>query len=284
MKTWFRLPGMVIMPKGTDEESVRRAQQRARLRVAELQDELRRKEREEALLALKLLTLDWKDLEPKKQPGQEPQDEKKEEEEIEEEFVDPDFVGPVKPVPVYYQLTAVGVRLKDPDKAGGFIEKFNRTSKLAQAISPVKVVRSFFKETLRWISEAFLMIACMVIIASALSIMVWIYNSMNERRKGIAVMRGLGANRKTIFRTIMLESAMLCGIGALVGIPLGHLAVQFASDYIYRQSGAVIHAWSFNLYEILLVVGTIVLGALVGILPGIKAYRTDVAASLTPFA
>ena len=272
MKTWFKLPGMVIEVKGTDE----RGQRDAAARRERLKKLLERRRAESVDPAERVNLLPDLGIEPEKAAPE------AEEEEEEEQYVDPTFVGPVKPIPVYYQITSVGVRLHDKADAPAIVAEFREHSKLAQAVEPVGEVKAFFDTTLRWISGAFLMIAVMVIIASALSIMVWIYNSMHERRQGIAIMRSLGARRGTIFATILLESATLCGIGAIVGVPLGHFAVMLAGDYIYRTSGAVIPSWSFSFYEVLLVLGAVVLGMLVGILPAIKAYETDVAANLNP--
>lgn len=276
MKTWFKLPGMVVEVKGTDEEGRRQAAARR-----EKLEKLLARRRAESVDPDERVDL-LPDLEIEADPGARGPEKEGEEEEKEERYVEPTFVGPVKPIPVYYQITSIGVRLHDPGDAPAIIAELKENSELAQAVEPVGEVQAFFDTTLRWISGAFLMIAVMVIIASALSIMVWIYNSMNERRFGIAIMRSLGASRGTIFATILVESATLCGIGGIVGVPLGHFAVMLAGDYIYRASGAVIHSWSFSFYEIFLVLGAVVLGTLVGILPAMKAYETDIAANLNP--
>ena len=124
----------------------------------------------------------------------------------------------------------------------------------------------------------------MVIAVSAIGIMVWIYNSMNERRRDVAIMRSLGASRWTIVATVLLESATLLALGALVGLPLGHLGVQGASGFVQAQSGAIFNAWRFSIWELYVVLGTTVLGVVVGILPAFKAYKTEVAENLTPLA
>ena len=124
----------------------------------------------------------------------------------------------------------------------------------------------------------------MVIIVSGIGVMVWIYNSMNERRRDIAIMRSLGAGRWTIFSSILFESAALCAAGAAFGIPFAHLVLQFAANYIRGKSGAIIAAWDFSPIELLLLAGTVVIGLLVGIFPAVKAYKTEVADNLQPLA
>ena len=145
---------------------------------------------------------------------------------------------------------------------------------------PLQEIELFFQNVLGWVSALFMSIACMVIVVSGLGVMVWIYISMDLRRRDIAIMRSLGASRRTIFTTILLESGTLCTLGAVVGIPLAHVGVHLAGGYIQMKSGALVQAWAFSPHEVLLLAGTVVLGLAVGIVPGLKAYETDVADNL----
>ena len=246
LNTWFNFEGHVIERKDVDRPDESASPKRARLRtsVERLPDE----ESGEANV-------------PALPPG---------------------FVGPIKQRETFYQITAIGVRLKpgtDPEK---IVAQMDKSSDLAQAVIPAHQIEYFFSDILGWISALFIATAGMVVIVSAISIMVWIYNSMNERRRDIAIMRSLGASRWTVFSSILLESATLCAVGAFLGIPVAHFAVLLAGNYIHLKSGILIHPWSFAPYEILLFVGTAILGAVVGILPAVRAYETDVAQNLNP--
>ncbi|MFH0963530.1 MAG: ABC transporter permease [Planctomycetota bacterium] len=250
LNTWFNFEGHVVQPKGTDSTASQpAASQPASPPPPPAAD---------------------------RPPG--------EEEEEETAPVDPDFVGPVQHKRTFYQITSVGVRLKEGADPAEIVAEMDKGSEVAQAVIPRRELDTFFRDILGWVSALFISIAAMVIVVSSISIMVWIYNSMSERRRDIAIMRSLGAGRWTIFASILLESATLCALGALVGIPLAHFAVQLSGNYIHMQSGALINAWSFSFYEILVLVGTALLGALVGLVPATKAYETDVAAHLSPLA
>ena len=52
--------------------------------------------------------------------------------------------------------------------------------------------------------------------------MVSIYNSMSDRRHEIAIMRALGASRRTVMWVILLESILLSLGGGVLGLLLGH--------------------------------------------------------------
>ena len=185
-----------------------------------------------------------------------------------------------------WELTSIGVRFKgtSPTAAQEFVWELRNTSKTAQAVFPLQRLRMFFQSTLSHVLYSYMAIAAMVVAITAVGIMVWIYNSMNERRRDIAIMRSLGASRSMIVRTILLESAALLAAGAIVGIPLGHAGVLLAADFVQARSGAIFDAWTVSPIEVLVVLGTTLLGIVVGILPAMKAYGTDVVENLKPLA
>jgi putative ABC transport system permease protein len=111
---------------------------------------------------------------------------------------------------------------------------------------------------------------------------------MSDRRHEIAVMRALGAGRSTVMSIILLESVMLAVGGGLIGWLGGHLLIGVASPWILQMTGVSVSVFDvapamLNLgvsAELLLIPCLIVLAVLVGLLPAVAAYRTDVAKSL----
>jgi putative ABC transport system permease protein len=69
--------------------------------------------------------------------------------------------------------------------------------------------------------------------------------------------------------------------GALFGLLLGHGLVFAAAPIVEARSGLVINPLAFDPWELIVIPGTIALAGLVGILPGVTAYRTDVAGALS---
>jgi len=108
-----------------------------------------------------------------------------------------------------------------------------------------------------------------------------IYNSMSDRRHEIAVMRALGASRRTVMTVILFESILLSLGGGVLGLLLGHGLIGLLSPVIVEQTGVVVGLLEFRPIELVLIPGLIVLASLVGYLPAVAAYRTDVAKSLT---
>jgi putative ABC transport system permease protein len=124
------------------------------------------------------------------------------------------------------------------------------------------------------------LVAWFVVIVALFSVLIAIYNTMEERKRDLAIMRALGAKRGTVFSIIVMESAVICALGALLGLFVGHLIVANASDYLADVAGIVITAFNIESSQILLIFVTIIAGILVGTIPALKAYRTDAVQNL----
>lgn len=124
--------------------------------------------------------------------------------------------------------------------------------------------------------------AWLVVAVAALGVCVALYNTMNERRREIAIMRSLGARRWQILGIIVLEASVVSMTGAVAGVLLCHLAAAaFSGEVLERTSVAV--AWAdFSLAELWLILGITVLGAVAGVLPAVKGSTVEVAENLGP--
>lgn len=150
----------------------------------------------------------------------------------------------------------------------------------AQAVAPVNVVERLQASFLAPMRLILLVLTVMIVIVAGISILVSIYNSMSERSHDIAVMRALGASRNAVMAVILVESILLSILGGLAGLLLGHGVLALASPVVEYYTGVTVRAWSFTWQETLLVPGLVAFAALVGFLPALSAYRTDVAKTL----
>lgn len=152
----------------------------------------------------------------------------------------------------------------------------------AQAVAPVQEIAAFYQDVIGNIQYILILFAVQVIIVAGIGMMVSIYNSMNERRQEIAIMRALGARRITVMSIILLESILLSLGGGILGLMIGHGIVWGLSPFIMEYSNVMVRFWDFQLAELILIPGLIALASVVGYLPAVIAYRTDVAQSLQP--
>ena len=150
----------------------------------------------------------------------------------------------------------------------------------AQAVNPVIIMQKLDKQLIGWVKEVLLIMSILILIVSGVSIFVSIYNSMSDRRREISIMRALGAPRSSVFSIILAESVLLCLIGGLLGLLLGHALVFIAAPIITAKTGLLLNPWAFELTELIVFPFLFILAVIVGFLPALTAYRTDVAKNL----
>lgn len=150
----------------------------------------------------------------------------------------------------------------------------------AQAVSPGNVVQRLMENFLAPIQLILLVLTVMIVVVAGISILVSIYNSMSERGHDIAVMRALGASRGAVMAIVLLESILLSILGGLAGIALGHGIIALASPVVEYYTGVIVRPFDFSPMEWTLVPCLVAFAALVGFLPALTAYRTDVAKTL----
>jgi putative ABC transport system permease protein len=156
-----------------------------------------------------------------------------------------------------------------------------RGNKLTFAWPIVTILTKLF-DKIAWFDRILGLISYLVVVVATASILASIYNSMNERRREIAILRALGARRSTVFSAIVLESAAIGALGMAIGFLVYGAIVVTASSIIRVQTGVVIDPTKFHWVLVAAPAGIIGLSALLGIFPALKAYRTDVASGLSP--
>jgi putative ABC transport system permease protein len=160
------------------------------------------------------------------------------------------------------------------------LQTFLRKGYRAEAANPVLVMKRLMDGLLNNVRLAVLVLTALIILVSGIGIFVSIYNSMADRRREIGIMRALGARRQTVFSIVLAESLLLCVGGGLLGILLGHGLVVIGSPIVAARSGLVINPAFFDPMEFVIVPVMVLMATLVGFLPALTAYRTDVAQAL----
>jgi putative ABC transport system permease protein len=62
---------------------------------------------------------------------------------------------------------------------------------------------------------------------------------------------------------------------------IGHGMIGLASPYVVDRTGVSLDAFQFDPWELALIPGLVALASIVGFLPALAAYRTDVAKALS---
>ncbi|QDT07666.1 macrolide transporter ATP-binding /permease protein [Rubripirellula lacrimiformis] len=151
----------------------------------------------------------------------------------------------------------------------------------AQAAAPVGEINKLMNLIVGPLMSAMLAITLITCFVAAVGVLVAIYNSMNDRRRDIAVMRALGARRETVTAIIVIESMIVAVIGGILGWILAHAAIAMASQRIEDQTGIQVGFLSTSGYELYILPVVICLALFAALLPAWSAYRTDVGTNLS---
>jgi putative ABC transport system permease protein len=178
------------------------------------------------------------------------------------------------------EVSFILVRTKSPTASIMLAGELNEGMR-AQAVNPIIVISRLMKLFVGNTRKLLLVLTALIVVVAGIGIFVSIYNSMSDRKREIAIMRALGASRVTVFSIILGESLLLCLGGGVLGLLMGHGLVVVAAPFIESQAGIMVNPWSFDVMELVLFPILIGMATLVGFLPGLTAYRTDVADSLS---
>ena len=183
------------------------------------------------------------------------------------------------------EISAVLLKFKGGSAAGfRFDQEINKKEGRQTLAWPIGRVMAQLFEKVSWLENILGLVAALVALVAGASIMASIYNSMNERRREIAILRALGAHRGLVFSTIVLEAATIAALGMVFAF-LIYAGIMSGSAAILRaQVGVVIDVLAFHPVLLWAPAAMIGLGALAGVVPAVKAYGTDVASNLVPIS
>lgn len=177
------------------------------------------------------------------------------------------------------EVTSILVNAKTPIAANLISGDLKKGFK-AMGVNPIIPMRRLMVDVLGGVKLLLLVLTGLIVAVSCIGIFVSIYNSMSARRREIGIMRALGARRSTVLTIILSESIMLCVGGGVLGLLLGHGLIFVAAPMVEVRTGLLVNPLTFDPYELILFPVLLALGSLVGLLPGLTAYRTDVADAL----
>ena len=209
------------------------------------------------------------------------------------------------------EVTSLLLRTTGPVVTLGLSNRINESDRY-QAVLPVQEITVLFDMVVSRIQQALLVITALICVVSGIGILVSIYNSMSDRTREIGIMRSLGAGRRTVMAIVLLEAVILAVGGGFIGWIGGHAGIALCSSTIERETGVQVGMFditppipelrysdsvirlerSLGTYggyildkmlspELLLIPTMILLAVIVGFLPAVTAYKTDVAKSLT---
>ena len=124
---------------------------------------------------------------------------------------------------------------------------------------------------------ALLGVSAMVVVTALIGMMAVIFSSLNERRREMAIFRAMGARPTTIMGLLVLEAVMTAAVGAVLGLLLLYAGLVIAQPMIDSAFGLWLPIEAPSLRELWVLLGVVVAGAIVSLIPALRAYRISLA-------
>lgn len=179
-------------------------------------------------------------------------------------------------------VSAVLIQLRAPT-AGFMLDMlYNKQGNRLTFAYPVGAIIAELFKKIAWFDRVLELVAYLVALVAAGAVLASIYNSMSARQRDIAILRALGARRRTIFGAVLGEAVTIGVLGALAGLVAYAGLFSAVAGIIREQTGVVLTVMAWHPALALAPLGMIALCALGGVVPAFKAYRVPVADTLAP--
>lgn len=176
------------------------------------------------------------------------------------------------------ELTALLVQYSSPLAAVTLPRYINSQTNL-QAAQPALEAAKLFR-LLGVGADALRAIALIVLVSATLSMFVALYNSLEERKTDLAILRTLGAAPAKLLALLLVEGLILAFGGAALGWLLGHAAIQGLGFALANDQNLRLTGWAITSEEAWLGLAAAIVGLAAAALPALRAYRTDIAHTL----
>jgi putative ABC transport system permease protein len=124
---------------------------------------------------------------------------------------------------------------------------------------------------------ALIAVSGMVVVTALIGMMATIFSSLNERRREMAILRAMGARPRVIVSLLVLEAAMMAALGAILGLGLLYAGLVVAQPMVDAAFGLWLPIERPALRELWVLAAVVAAGAIVSLLPAIRAYRMSLA-------
>lgn len=181
-------------------------------------------------------------------------------------------------------VSAVLIQLRAPS-AGIFLDiMYNRQGNRLTFAYPVSGIIADLFSRISWFDRVLTLVAYLVALVAAGSVLASIYNSMSARQRDLAILRSLGARRRTVFGAVVAEAAAIGALGAVAGFACYFVLLAIVAGIVRDQTGVVLDVFAWQPVWAIWPPFMVALCALGGVVPALKAYRTPVAETLAPIS
>jgi len=174
-------------------------------------------------------------------------------------------------------LAAVLVALKNPAAGFQLDLMYNRRGSRVTFAWPTAALMVDLFDRFAWLERLLGLIAVLVAVSGTLTVMAVLHAGMAARRSDLAILRSLGARRRTLAGLLLLEGAAIAGAGALAGLALTAALSTATAALLRQETGLLLEPLRPHADFIVVPLALLALGLLAALVPAWQAYRTDAA-------
>lgn len=170
------------------------------------------------------------------------------------------------------ETTAILMRLKTPGLRLWMADEIRKGTDGIAAV-PINEILRFQRGIIGPVQKALLVVAVAVVGVACLTILITLHQAAERRRRDIAILRSLGANRAEVAALVFSEGLLLTGIGILMGLFLGHGGLALGVGPFRETTGLLLHPWRMPDIELMAIGAMGLCGAVASLFPAISCYR-----------
>ena len=176
------------------------------------------------------------------------------------------------------EITAMLIKFKSPMNIIQFPRQINEDTNLQAAVPSYEISRLF--KLFGFGIETLTYLAYLIIIVSAFSLFINLFNSMRERKYEMALIRTLGSSRRQLSMMIIFESLILTTVGFFIGLLVSRLGVMFVSSLMEESLNYSLKSFGILNEELWLLGLSIVIGLISSIIPALQVYNLNISETL----
>lgn len=179
------------------------------------------------------------------------------------------------------QITSIIIKSRSPIDLMNLPRKINESSNLMAAVPSYEMAR--FTKSLGIGRQLIVALGAGFVMLSAFMLWATLSSGLALRRYDLAVLRVLGATPRRLSATVIAEALLISGVGALIGVVIGHVIAYMTVISIESLSGLVLPRTLLipQIMDIGFIVLGIVAGLFAAVVPSLSAARTDIASLLS---
>ena len=172
------------------------------------------------------------------------------------------------------EITAMLIKFKSPMNIIRFPRQINEDTNLQAAVPSYEISRLF--KLFGFGIETLTYLAYLIIIVSGFSLFINLFNSMNDRKYEMALIRTLGASRFQLSRMIIFESLILTISGFAIGLLFSRFGVMFVSSLMDESINYNLDSIKILNEEYWLLGLSVLIGLISSLIPAIQVYKMNI--------